>query len=85
MDKVCRTPAHVVHADVGVEAEPPLEGPAAVVVLHAVCVEYLDLAAVPGDVQLHVQLPVWRQQQLLQALWVVQHLQRLITTHMDKG
>ena len=71
------TPAYVIHADIGVEAEPPLEGAAAVVMLYAVRVEDLDLAVVPGDVELHMQLALGSQQQLLQALWVVQHLERL--------
>ena len=52
------TPAHFVHADVWGEPEAPLEGPPAVVVLHSVGVEDLDLSIVPHYVQLHMYLPV---------------------------
>ena len=75
-----RAPAHIVHADVGVEAETTLEGPAAVVVLDAVRVEDLYFTVVARDVELHVQLALRREQQLLEALRVVQHLERLIRT-----
>lgn len=78
-----RAPAHIVHADVGVETETPLEGTAAVVVLHAVRVEDLDFAVVARYVELHVQLALRREQQLLQALRVVQHLERLIRTQQN--
>lgn len=62
------------------EAEPPLEGPAAVVVLDAIRVEDLYLAILARNIEFHMQLALRREQQLLQALRVVQHLERLIRT-----
>ena len=70
-------PAHVIQVDLWMVPQAALIRPAAAVVLHAVGVEGLDLAAVARDDQLHQQLALWRQKQLLQLLRVLQLKQRL--------
>lgn len=70
-------PAHVVQIHLRVEAQPSLEGAAAVVVLHPVAVEHLDLAIVLGDHQLHAHLTHRGQKQPLQALGVLELRQGL--------
>lgn len=48
------SPAHIIHADVWMESKAAFEGASAVVVLHPVRVEDLNLSVVARDVQLHV-------------------------------
>ena len=61
-----------------VVAQAALEGAAAVVVLHAVGVEDLDLAVVELHDELDGHLAVGREQQALQALGVLEVVERLL-------
>ena len=66
-DPAPRPPPHL-----RVVAQPPLERPARVVVLHAVCVERLDLAVIPRDDQLDEDFPLRREEQALQLVGVLE-------------
>ncbi len=47
------SPAHIIQIHFGVVSEAALVGPTAVIVLHSVGIEGLDLAVVLGDDELH--------------------------------
>ena len=70
-------PADVIQVDLGVVAQTAFVGSTAVGVLHAVCVEGLNLAVVFGDDQLHQDFALGGQQQPLQLSRVLQFCERL--------
>jgi len=61
-----------------VVAQAALEGAAAVVVLHAVGLEHLDLAVVELDDELDAELAVGREEELLELLRVLELVEGLV-------
>ena len=70
-------PAHVIQVHLRVVAKATFVGATAVIVLHTVCIEALNLTIIFGDNQLHKNFPLWCQQQPLQLFWVLELLESL--------
>lgn len=73
----CTTPAHIIEVNLGMVSQASFVRASAVVMLHTIGIKGLDLPIVLCDDQLHQHLSLWREQQALQLVRILQLLQGL--------